>query len=876
MLRLQTLGGLACSDEAGPLSGACAQRKPLGLLVLLAMAGEQGATREKLAGLFWGDHDEARARANLKQMLYLLRRDAGHSEIIEGTTTLRLNPALVSVDALEFQARCKSGDLAGATSLYAGPFLDGVFLEGSPELEQWCEEQREWLAVMFVRALAGQAEAALAAGDHQGSLAPLRRLVQTEPLEGKWVALLVRELEQAGELTEALRVAEQHCERIQAEVGTSPPAELVATMARLRRVRLDLGAAGATLSSEPHAGSPSAAPGTGPSRAGAALPAAAAAAPPAAPPRKAWRSWKRIAVVCAACLLLLVPALALRPRPVPARNVVPVVLIQDFEDRAGPGGSPAWATIFANRAAEVLSSRFEVVRDSARPGQPPAGQQDLTVAGTYFTAGDTLVVQTRLYGHGTRAELDTVAEVRALSRQVGQIADSVARQVRLAVERVVDTSRVTWGLVPADSVDAGAWTWFLLADKAYTAGRDCRAALGFIDSAVQADPRFAFPAVYRLNCYIPNPPYQAINPEGLARVRREIDHRPGELPATAGAYYRYLNARAFRDQDSVLAAARALVRAFPQSSRARAWLVAALLPQNRFSEVLEVTRPDLDGGPGQHDLDGWYNIWARSNALHLLGRYAEDLALVNAEFNRKSPPKSLGGRTAKVLTIRALAALGDTAGVRRVLLEALSQEESFLIGYSAGDHPEEELRAHGMTRLADTLSLIASPDRCASQYPISPAIMPNDSGLAEYVTNQASKRDSVRVQAISFLGLASRDLRVGCIPQAAAKLRSLQPPIPDSLYYQSVRGELAARTGDTATVREVSAWLREGLAGGRLDGWRPVYLQARLAAVHGDRAEALRLLSNTIRLGMPYTWVHTDPLWFGYGEDPTFRALLAR
>lgn len=862
MLRLQTLGGLACSDEAGLLSGACAQRKPLGLLVFLAMAGESGATREKLAGLFWGDHDETRARANLKQTLYLLRRDAGTSEIVEGTTTLRLNPAVVSVDALEFMARCRAGDLEGATALYGGPFLDGVFLEGSLELEQWCEEQRARLSLMYIRALAGRVDSALAAGNPAASQEPLRRLVDAAPLEGKWVALLVAELERAGELGEALRVAEQHADLVRSEVGAEPPAALLATIARLRKARLEPGAASTAVRPGPRAEAPASTP-----QAGSAAPASSVAAPA---PLRSFRGWKRVAVLCAACLLVLVPALALRPRPAPPRATIPVVLIRDFEDLAGPDGSPAWATILANRVAEALSPRFEVVRDSARPGQP----QDLTITGKYFTAGDTLVIQTRLYGHGTKAELDSVAEVRALSRQVGQIADSLAQQVRLSVERVVDSSQRSWGLTRADSVDAGAWTWFLLADKAYTVARDCPTALGFIDSAVQSDPHFALPAVYRLNCYIPDPPYQPINPTGVAQVRREFERREQEVPATARAYYRYLDARAARNQDSVLSAARALVRALPQSSRARAWLVAALLPQNHFSEVLEVTRPDVAGPVGQHDLDGWYNIWARAKALHLLGRYAEELALVSSEFNRTSPPKSVGRTGARMLAVRARAALGDTAGARRELLEALSYQEA--VYFPAGDHPEEELRAHGMTKLADTLALIASPDRCAAPFPISPAIMPSDSGLAEYLSGQATRRDTVRIEAMNLLSLASRDLRLGCLPQAAAKLRSLKPPVPDSLYYQSVRGELAARTGDTAAAREVSAWLQEGLAGGRLDGWRPVYLQARLAALRSDRAEALKLLSNAIRLGMPYASVHTDPLWVGYGEDPMFRALLAR
>lgn len=868
MLRLQTLGGLAFSDEAGLLAGACAQRKPLGLLVVLALAGEQGATREKLAGLFWGEHDEVRARASLKQMLYLLRRDAGHSGIIEGTTTLRLNPALVSVDVLEFMARCKASDFEDATALYRGPFLDGVFLEGSPELEEWCDAQRARLHQLYTRALAGRVETAAAAGDHVASLEPLRRLVDTAPLEGKWVALLVRQLEQVGELSEALRVAERHAGQIEAELGTALPAELVATIERLRRGRVDLPPTSLPAVPAPLDVAQEVAPAPAPRE-------TAAAGTHVGPfARRTVRSWKRVVGLAAACLLVLAPALALRPRPVPRRSPVPVVLIRDFEDLAGPDGSPAWATILANRVAEALAARVEVVRDSARPGQLRPGEQDLTIAGRYFSAGDTLFVQAKLFGHATATEIDTIVDVRVVGGQIDLVADTLVQHVRTAVDRVVDSARVAWGLAPTDSVDAGAWTWFLLAHDAVAAHHDCDAALAFLDSAAQADPGFALPALYRIRCYGPEPPYRPRNSRGLARVRREFADRVAQLSPAERAYYRYFSAMADYNQDSALAAARTLAQVLPQSSRTRGWLAAALMRQNHFAEVLEVTRPDLEGVPGIHDADGWRNIFFRVQALHLLSRNREELQLVEAQFNRDFPERLFNRRTVEFLRIRALAGVGDTLATHREILAALRPPDPLITGFANPDYPEEELRAHGMTRLADTLALLVSEDRCRNKALYSAAILPFDDGVSGYV-EFGEWPDTL--SELALLTKASHALRLGCVPDAAARLRMIQAPIRDSLYYQAVRGELAARQGDVATASMVSGWLQDGLEHGRLSGWRPVYLQARLAAVRDNRALALGLLSTAIRLGMPYELsVHTDPLWTGYGEDPTFRALLAR
>ncbi|HKH91466.1 MAG TPA: hypothetical protein VKA54_06670, partial [Gemmatimonadaceae bacterium] len=78
MIRIETFGGLSVRGADGrPLSGAVAQPRRMAVLAVLARAGDRGMARERLVALLWPDADEDRARNNLAQALYALRRDMG-------------------------------------------------------------------------------------------------------------------------------------------------------------------------------------------------------------------------------------------------------------------------------------------------------------------------------------------------------------------------------------------------------------------------------------------------------------------------------------------------------------------------------------------------------------------------------------------------------------------------------------------------------------------------------------------------------------------------------------------------------------------------------------------------------------------------------
>lgn len=151
--RLITLGRLALLDPEGREDASLrTRRRKLVLLVVLAVAGGP-VPRDLLAQMFWGDQNAVRARHSLSDALSHLRRVLGRNAITARQSAVALTADVdVRVDAVELAAATAASDAARAVSLYAGPFLDGVCVDGLPELARWVGRERERLARVFARA----------------------------------------------------------------------------------------------------------------------------------------------------------------------------------------------------------------------------------------------------------------------------------------------------------------------------------------------------------------------------------------------------------------------------------------------------------------------------------------------------------------------------------------------------------------------------------------------------------------------------------------------------------------------------------------------------------------------------------------------------
>jgi len=220
--------------DGKPLSGASIQPRRLAILALLARAGDRGVGRERILSLLWPDADDERGPRALAQAIYALRKDLGIEGVIGGAKDLRLDPALVSVDVLEFSSAVSRGDDARAASLYGGPFLDGFHLGGADEFSRWVDVERGALAHDYMRSVESLARTALLRGNAADAVTWWRKITALEPLNARLTMGLMEALFASGDRAGAIKQSHVYQLLVEQELDLPPDKEVMALADRLR------------------------------------------------------------------------------------------------------------------------------------------------------------------------------------------------------------------------------------------------------------------------------------------------------------------------------------------------------------------------------------------------------------------------------------------------------------------------------------------------------------------------------------------------------------------------------------------------------------------------------------------------------------------
>lgn len=236
MVTLRLLGGVSLLDDAEPVTGPAAQRHALAILALLATSPGNRMSREKMVGYLWPEAHERVARNRLNTHLHTVRRQLGPDRLLSVGTDLRLNRPAVACDVFRFEEALEAGEYEAAVDIYRGPFLDGFHLTGSAPFEKQVDRHRAQLSRDYCTALEALAERAEQSGSPEQAAEWLRRLLDEDPYNSRITCRLMETLARAGDLSSAIRTAEEHAQRLRNDLGVAPN-EQVAGLAR----RLELG-----------------------------------------------------------------------------------------------------------------------------------------------------------------------------------------------------------------------------------------------------------------------------------------------------------------------------------------------------------------------------------------------------------------------------------------------------------------------------------------------------------------------------------------------------------------------------------------------------------------------------------------------------------
>ncbi|MEX0825652.1 MAG: AAA family ATPase [Acidimicrobiia bacterium] len=232
-LEIRLLGGFELGRQ-GRVLDPLALRAARSLFAFLVLNRERPHTRDLLAGTFWPDFDDSRARRRLSQALWqigtIIGDESGERYLIGTPDTVRFNPAadfILDVEVFERRldeaARAESRQdeaeaLQAAVDVYRGDFLAGFY-------DDWLLPEQDRLHSRFLAALERLAELAQARGDFEVALVMARRVAQEDEFDEESHRRVMRLAVLLGRHNEAIRQFEE-CRRILAEeLGSSPSPE---------------------------------------------------------------------------------------------------------------------------------------------------------------------------------------------------------------------------------------------------------------------------------------------------------------------------------------------------------------------------------------------------------------------------------------------------------------------------------------------------------------------------------------------------------------------------------------------------------------------------------------------------------------------------
>lgn len=211
--------------------------------------------RDHLVRLFWPDSDAARGRASLRTALSGLRKSLGPRVVTtRGDDEVGVAEGVVSCDAREFEAALDRGELEVAWGLYSGPFLEGIVVPDTPELNRWLDDERARLHRRAVDTAIGLCKRSEEQGAVREAVVWARKALSLDPLSEVGVRRLMGLMAEAGDRDGALRSYDDFAARLSGELDLQPAPETTALAGSIRLA-----------STAPSTGSanPGSAPGTG-------------------------------------------------------------------------------------------------------------------------------------------------------------------------------------------------------------------------------------------------------------------------------------------------------------------------------------------------------------------------------------------------------------------------------------------------------------------------------------------------------------------------------------------------------------------------------------------------------------------------------------
>jgi len=597
---------------------------------------------------------------------------------------------------------------------------------------------------------------------------------------------------------------------------------------------------------------------------------------PAATPRTVTseRAWLAVA---AAVLLTVVAFVVWRLDYAPAEpeepgiEIVPNrIAVVPFENRTGDPSLDPIGVLAADRIAKGLAEvtppwapGFEAgpdmvpvdrIRELLATGSPASA------AGVARATGARTVVTGFYVGSGVEIELDaTVTDTASNSvvyvfEPLAAPRDAPGDAIAILKDRVYMV--VTDHLSPYLGAFADeqlpkidAYRMFVSSQQLIRAGQ-FEKAMALVPQMLQLEPDFN-----RIRCWMLMP--GSVNGAYARALIDELKRRGDQLTENQLLFVQAKEAELAANRETAHRIWWDLVKRAPDNPMLRSFAMVAAFAANRPAETVDLFERfegTIEDGANPALMS---MLVVAANAYHLLDRYEEELA--TARRLREVLRESLDGM---ILEARALVGLVRMDELDALLSDMLLNRDCAECIFIATSEVILELRRHGHRDAS-----IRVVERALSWY--------ESSELEHTELGNPHGAESLAVLMV-LVGRANEGYEsllatIGDAPESPGKWMSI--------------ARAAAWAGDFETAREMAGRL-EKAEGDAVPGFVSAYIRARLAALLGERDEAIRLLRESIVRGlggpnwfhrptMDWYWIlHRDPDFESLWGDPEFQEIV--
>jgi|GEM_PF-2864551 len=813
MIDVCLLAGVGIRRDGRPV--LLQPRRMLLFAYLLLEGRGRAVRRDQLVALFWPDADGERGRNALRQSIFALRAGLGADVIVaSGSAELLVREAEVRCDAWALLDAVDAADHPAVDRLYRHEFLaGGAYGADTPELERWLEETRarfRRLTIMAVRALADRPM--LPADERRRYI---ERWSALEPYDETAAMRLVDILLAAGDRSTAVVAYRAFAARLRTDLEIEPSAAFDQMVSGARA-----GEGVAFTASAP------------------ASPASTAARAPVVSSRPQARARWRWALAPAAILVLLVGTLSMR-RAVDASLV-------EIEAFVATPGAPDVQREAVGAAERMRGALAGVAGVSVSRGVGGAGRGVISrrrAPGTVVSGGVERVDagRWRMWATVHAVESDMLLQ---RTEAEGAVRDSVLSAVIDRVSAVVATRldmTVHWGKTLHRPTSLTALEQYQSAFEAVRAG-DAAAGIARFRAAWRSDTAFVFAGIMAATNALAIDAY-ALGDSLLVAL---APFEPGMLPLERQQLLR-ARALARADVPGTLAASRAVAQLEPTAPFLLAQYGEDAYLAGRSEEALAALDAFDARTAGATPDPGHAAI--RASALHSLGRFRDELRVVDATIARQptephfvtarlAPLAALGARDTLALVLAAIAAREDGRDVGRLYRGAAL-----------------ELRVHGHAAAADW------------------ALAQGVAWLAAHPVDVASPV-ARQLAAAELLYDAGRTGESRAIVERLMSRRAPALTVGHQSALLNLRGVLAARGGRPAEARALADSI--ALLAGRGRNGVETYRRSRILAALGDAGGAIALLEQAMLEGfVTRRELHVDPAFAALRTDARFRRVVA-